>query len=151
MTALSSCWFQENDVDGSSWHLPRLLIAALEFWTNPCKEPSGDPGQQLQFKFGTFFSINIWTATDFQVYYALQTNSHFLLVHIKARSYDSRAARDLVVWVVTLRTSYNLSPLGIRMHRLTVIIMHVCSFVAVPLSCNNHFKWVILNIAKLSP
>ena len=54
-----------------------------------------------------------------------QIFSHFLLVHIKARSYDSVAARDLVVWVVTLRTSYNLSPLGIRMHRLVLIIMLV--------------------------
>ena len=43
--------------------------------------------------------------------------------------------------------TYNLSPFGIRMHMLIVIIMHVFSFVAVPLSCKHH----LLNIAKLNP
>ena len=40
-----------------------------------------------------------------------QILSHFLLVHIKARSYDSRAARDLVVWVV-VNPTYKLQPVA---------------------------------------
>ena len=101
---LSSCWFQKNDVHGSSWHLPGCssLLWSSEQTLARSRQVTLD--NSCNSSLGPFSSsISELQPTFKCIMLCKQIFSHFLLVHIKARSYDSRAARDLVVWVVTLQ------------------------------------------------